>query len=154
MEDNWININTEKDIEEFLVLYGYFHDSCIKEVKYESGMYVDKELRMKAVNDKRKLSVVFQRQWKNPTTIEVVFESLVCLHLEPVNECYDGSIFCASLIKQGDSFFWIDDDISKDTNIDEIISKKEEYTWIKAEKVKYRIVEQYLGQDMIYINSK
>lgn len=117
-------------------------------------MYVNKDLSMKMCNDKRDLYIIFERQWENSTTIEICFESLICLHLEPATENYDGSIFGATLIKQENEFFWIDDDISEDINIDEIISKDEKYTWVKSEKVKYRIVEEYLGQDTIYIHSK
>lgn len=33
MKENWINISTKEDVQDFLNLYGYFHDSCIKELK-------------------------------------------------------------------------------------------------------------------------
>lgn len=39
-----------------------FHDSCIKEIKYVSGCYVDRERSMQPINSIRKVEVVFQSQ--------------------------------------------------------------------------------------------
>lgn len=55
---------------------GSFHDSCLKEMKYISGAYVDEELSMLPVNSKRMLSVIIQRQFENPSAIELQFVGL------------------------------------------------------------------------------
>jgi hypothetical protein len=49
----WNEINTAKDIEIFMETYGYFHDSCLKEIRYLSGAYVNSNLSMYPVNHKR-----------------------------------------------------------------------------------------------------
>lgn len=53
-------------------MYG-FHDSCIKEMKYVSGAYVMDDLSMHPINEKRNISVLIQRQFENPSVIEMEF---------------------------------------------------------------------------------
>ena len=53
------------DIEKFMKRICYFHDSCIKELKYLSGAFVDEDLAMYPVNDRRILKVAIQRQFEN-----------------------------------------------------------------------------------------
>lgn len=50
-----------------------FHDSCLKELKYISGAYVNDELSMLPVNNQRVLSMIIQRQFKNPSVVEMQF---------------------------------------------------------------------------------
>lgn len=37
----WNEITTEKELNNFLDVMCYFHDSCLKEIKYISGAYVN-----------------------------------------------------------------------------------------------------------------
>ena len=50
----WNEINTEQEVNAFLELYGYFHDSCLKELRYISGAFVNEKLEMYPKNDERK----------------------------------------------------------------------------------------------------
>ena len=58
----WNEIANEKDLNSFMDTMHGFHDSCLKELKYISGAYVNEELRMFPINKQRKLSVIIQRQ--------------------------------------------------------------------------------------------
>ncbi len=78
----WNSINTKDDIDKLMNVFGNFHDSCIKEVHYISGAYVNKDLEMNAINKRRNVTVVFQRQESNPSTIEVIFEKISKLNHE------------------------------------------------------------------------
>ena len=62
----WNDIANENDLIKFMdAMYG-FHDSCIKEIKYISGAYVNEKLSMSPINSQRILSVIIQRQFENP----------------------------------------------------------------------------------------
>ncbi|MDU1825418.1 hypothetical protein [Clostridium sp.] len=75
----YLSIKNNKDIEKLMEKYNYFHDSCINEISYESGAYVNEDLSMNSINDKRILKVVFQRQ-ENPRNLEIKFNKLVKLN--------------------------------------------------------------------------
>ena len=67
----WNDIANENDLKNFMdAMYG-FHDSCIKEIKYISGAYVNEKLSMSPVNSQRILSVIIQRQFEDPSAIEM-----------------------------------------------------------------------------------
>lgn len=79
--ENWHCIKEQKDIDFLLDTYGYFHDSCIVSLNYQSGAFVDDESAMFFGDaDDRRLSVIFQRQWK-PKTIELQFSGLRQMHI-------------------------------------------------------------------------
>ncbi len=42
----WKTIETSADIQDLMDIFGGFHDSCLKEVRYNSGMQVNSDLRM------------------------------------------------------------------------------------------------------------
>ncbi len=42
----WHEIKNNEDITNFMESVFYFHDSCIKEIKYTSGAYVQENLAM------------------------------------------------------------------------------------------------------------
>lgn len=84
----WNEITNEKDIHAFMEMVGWFHDSCIKEMKYLIGAYVSDDLAMWPLSDKRVLNVVLQRQFKEKSMIEMQFTGLKYLKLFPVDEEY------------------------------------------------------------------
>ena len=48
----WNQIKNNDDIAEFMGKLAYFHDSCLKELKYVSGAYIE-EHYMQPINKKR-----------------------------------------------------------------------------------------------------
>ena len=111
----WFEIKNKEDIEHLMSEYGGFHDGCLKELRYISGEYVGKDLRMYPLNSLRNLYVIFQRQWENPSTIEMLFEELECLTLKPVGEDYTGDIFGAYMTIENNCLVWFDSDDLKMT---------------------------------------
>ena len=92
----WNDIANENDLKNFMdAMYG-FHDSCIKEIKYISGAYVNEKLSMSPVNSQRILSVIIQRQFEDLSAIEMQFAGLKYLNLFPNIESYTGTTICAS----------------------------------------------------------
>ena len=78
---NWKEVKTQENIDELLNVYGGFHDSCIVNLRYESGACVtaDRAMHFAEASD-CELYVTFQRQWE-PITIELCFTGLRRLHL-------------------------------------------------------------------------
>jgi hypothetical protein len=102
-------VKTQEDIDYLLNKFHDFHDSCIVSVNYKSGAYVDKSnFSMNPLNTARTLSVIFQSQFKDCYSIEIVFNKLVKFKLEPHDENYDCIIFDAMLKKVEDLFLWSD----------------------------------------------
>jgi len=58
-----IIIKTEPDITDFIKEMNYLSNSCIKEIKYVSGGYVNEDLSMHAENSKRNLYNCIQIQY-------------------------------------------------------------------------------------------
>ena len=67
----WNEITDENSLKEFMERVSFFHDSCIKEMHYLSGAYVNENLDMYPVNDRRILRVIIQRQYEEDSMIEI-----------------------------------------------------------------------------------
>lgn len=144
----WQEILNQDDIDNFMNKFGHFHDGCIKEVHYVSGAYVGKDLSMMPINDKRILRVIFQRQWKNPSVIEVEFLGLIQFNLKPVDDTYTCEMFGTFMKYINEVFYWADD-----SGWDMESEDKNEYTWIAAKNVRWRENDDYLGDMVIYDNT-
>ena len=141
----WHSINNDSDRITFMNIVGSFHDSCIKEMSYLSGAYVDKELSMYPVNDQRCLKVIVQRQSQEHAMIEMEFDGLKYLKLFPCGDDYTCEILDATIILTEGSVYWCDcGGIS--------VSALEHYTGtvICASKLRWRSIEGCMGQKEFY----
>lgn len=145
----WNEIKDDKDLMKFMEKIGYFHDSCIKELKYLSGAYVDEELSMYPVNDRRVLSVIIQRQFEDLSMIEIEFEGLKYLKLFPVDDNYTCEILDSTMIIRDDSIYWCDCGEMSETDLDNY-----EGTLICASKLRWRFVDGCMGQKEFFIPIK
>ena len=139
----WNKLETNEDISNLMEMFGGFHDSCIKELKYLSGAFVAPDLSMQPINKQRTVKIIFQRQYENPTTIEMEFSGLVKLNLAPLDEQYTCELFGAACILKDGCIYWYDDGNC---------STEQEYdgTWICAKEAKWRIADEYSGQDEVF----
>lgn len=149
MEQLWNSINNEKDIEFVSTLFGYFYDACIKEIKYTSGSYVNSDLRMKPIDDQRQIYMIIQRQNREHSVIEFLFDGVERFNLVPSKQDYD-SIINGLLIKQKDGYIYFAN--SADVPIDELDGNSNWLTWIKAKSLKWREMKQYIGNSLVYIH--
>ena len=92
MEQIWNFIENDNNIEYVLARFGYFYDACIKEAKYVSGSYVDKDSSMHPMDDLRQLHIIIQTQHKEHSVIEFLFEGVERFNLVFANENYDSLI--------------------------------------------------------------
>lgn len=142
----WNEITTEKELNSFLDVMCYFHDSCLKEIKYISGAYVNEKLSMSAVNNQRTLSMIVQRQFKNPSVVEMQFAGLKYLKLFPSDENYTCEILDATMILKEDYIYWCDCGGLSEKDIESYTG-----TTICASKVRWRAVDEYIGAKEIYV---
>ena len=104
----WNEIVNDTDVKNFMETVSDFHDSCINEIKYVSGAYVDDRYFMYPVNNKRKLSIIIQRQTSINSTIELEFSKLKHLKLVPSDETYTCEILDSTLLLHEGLFYWCD----------------------------------------------
>lgn len=142
----WNDIANENDLKGFMdAMYG-FHDSCIKEIKYISGAYVNEKLSMSPVNSKRILSVIIQRQFEELSAIEMQFVGLKYLKLFPDDENYTCEILDATMIIKEDCIYWCDCGGLSEKDIENYTG-----TTICASEVRWRAADEYLGAKEIYV---
>lgn len=142
----WNDIANENDLNNFMdAMYG-FHDSCIKEIKYISGAYVNEKLSMSPVNSKRILSVIIQRQFEDLSAIEMQFAGLKYLNLFPNDENYTCEILDATMIIKEDRIYWCDCGGLSEKDIESYTG-----TTICASKARWRAADEYLGAKEIYV---
>lgn len=141
----WNEIENRDDLFEFLDIVSFFHDSCIKEIKYLSGAYVDDDLSMYPVNDSRILSIVIQRQFENIHTIEMRFEKLKFLKLYPVDDSYTCEIHDATLLWKDECIWWCDCGGLSEADIADYNG-----TVICASKLRWRSIENHMGRKAFY----
>ena len=104
----WNDISTNDQAQEFMESIFYFHDSCIKEMRYVSGAYVNEELGMYPINEKRSLSVIIQRQFEDIPVLELEFGGLDHMYLRPIDPGHTCEILDATLLVKGDRIYWCD----------------------------------------------
>lgn len=138
----WHEISNQTEADKFMEDFFALHDSCIKELKFISGAYVDNNLSMHPINDKRILKVLIQRQFKPDSTIEFGFIGLKNLKYEPYDEEYTCEIFSSTLtFKDGLVWWWLDE------------SPKDSCIVISALKLRWRSFEGKMGKDDFYVES-
>lgn len=145
----WNEIIDEKDIHNFMNEVGFFHDGCIKEMRYYSGAYVNDDLAMYPINDKRILNVIIQRQYEDLSMIELQFIGLKYLNLFPSNEEYTCEILDSKMLIKDDFIYWCDcGELSEDDFEDY------EGTLICAAQLRWRAIENRMGSEEFYASSK
>lgn len=143
----WNEINSEKDLESFMNMNYGFHDSCLKELKYISGAYVNKDLSMCPINKQRNLRVILQRQFENVSAIELEFIDLKYLKMFPADENYTCEILDATMLLKDDCIFWCDCGGLTEEDFDSYNG-----TVICASKCRWRVANEYLGKKEIYVS--
>ncbi len=104
----WHEVVCQKELDEFLEKVYDLHDSCIAELRYISGAYVDENRAMYPFNDKRNLRVLIHQQCKDHPVIEMEFPKLKYLKLVPVDDNYTCEIGGISMAIWDGFFYWCD----------------------------------------------
>jgi hypothetical protein len=140
----WNEIKTTEDIKKLQMLFGGFHDSCLKELYLWTDSYVDKDLSM-AMTSGTNVRILFQRQFENTSAIELLFEGVKQFHMSPPPEDSDSVIYGASLFIEDELIYWGDDSswsLKKNINSD--------VSWISSKRLRWRDVSSWIGEKMRY----
>lgn len=140
----WNEIITQEDVKNFNDLFGGFHDSCLKEMCFSSGGWVSVDLRMD-VQSNPIARFLFQRQWEDPSVIEVEFSKIIQINIKPVPESDGVDIIRTHLYLEDDIFFWSEKDYQFWRE------DKDRCTWIASKVVKWRERDDLLGEEKIYM---
>jgi len=86
---NWSTVDDLDTLNDFLSTFS-FHDAVIKEVHWINGSFVSEGLSM-AFAEEASVRMLVQRQWSNPSAIEILFDGVTDLTLDSTNFIYDAS---------------------------------------------------------------
>lgn len=142
----WNEIKNHSDVLDFMNRCFYFHDSCVKELKYISGAYVNEDLSMYPTNDLRILRMIIQRQSEEHPVIELEFSGLNYIKMFPADENYTSEILDSTIILKSDCIYWCDCGGIKE----EDLASYQGIT-ICASKLRWRIVEGCIGSKEVYV---
>ncbi len=140
---NWFTVRSEPDVEKLMNEFGEFHDGCLREVHIWTGHYVDEDLSMVCASElDTQVRMLIQRQFRNPSAIELLFEQVTAFHLSPSPQNYDSIIFTATLkFKEDGSIYWAD-------NYGE--EQDDDVTWVTAKVLSWRPVSEWMGKQLRY----
>ncbi|WP_017811932.1 hypothetical protein [Paenibacillus shenyangensis] len=147
IDTQWQQINNQEDIDHIMTRFGGFHDSCIKELYIWTGHHVDEDLSMSVPMQRDyKVRLLVQRQYANPTAIELMFDELVQLYIKPSPENYDSIIYGANFLCKDGLFYWADDR----EWTPEKAHQYQDVNWICSNKMKWREVNEWVGEIQRY----
>ncbi len=78
----WQELRTPNQIDALMEMFGRFHDACVREIHVATGHYVAEDLSMSA-DWRTTVHMLIQRQFSNPSAIELRFEEVVGLRVCP-----------------------------------------------------------------------
>ncbi|HIT34020.1 MAG TPA: hypothetical protein IAC31_05265 [Candidatus Faecousia intestinigallinarum] len=145
----WREISSAAQAEAFVRQVAGFHDSCVKELHYLSGAYVNADLAMHPVNESRRLRMVMQQQNGALPAYEMEFSRLLWLKLAPSDEAYTCEILDASLFFQEGQIYWCD---CGGLGVEDLTAYSG--TVICAEALRWRPLAGALGSAPQYTSSK
>jgi hypothetical protein len=141
----WEQVATQANADALMHVFGDFHDGCIHEAHLWTDHWVSSDLSMSCPTHlDNRIRFLIQRQFKDPSAIELLFEEVTRFNLVPSPEDYASIIFSATLLVQDGVIFWSPEGSWKPDEAD-----KDESTWISARKLRWREVP-WLGQDLRY----
>jgi hypothetical protein len=142
----WNEIKTQSDADALMERFGGFHDSCIREVHICTGYWVRSDFSMEVPKGwDTKVRVHVQRQWKDPAAIELLFEEVTRVNLVPAPPDYISIIYGATLLIREGIIQW-----SPKTNWNPDHPEANSETWISAKQLKWREVDNWLGEPLQY----
>ena len=94
----WHQLSSESDFASLTTAFGAFHDGCLKEALVSTEAYVAPNLAMSCPSHLHtRVRLLFQRQFKPVSAIELLFEQVTQFQLSPSTEGCDSIISSASI---------------------------------------------------------
>lgn len=141
---SWQIIKSQVDVDYLNDSFDNFHDSYLKELCFSSGSYISVDRSMNE-NNEPIARFLFQRQWENPSVVEIEFKDIIQLNIKPEDKDEFTYISIAHLYLHNNIFFWS----SRDYEFHE--DGKDSYTWVAAKQVRWRVRDELLGSKKNYM---
>ena len=138
----WQSLATPDQIKALLALFGHFHDACVREIHVATGHYVDQSLTM-TCDWRTTVHILIQRQFVEPSAVELRFEEVVGLRVCPPAPNCDSVLFDAALFLRDGIVHWAD-------HADPALSAGHDLTWVSARKAYWRDASEWLGPQLRY----
>jgi len=135
----WHSVASPAEADELLRTFGGFHDACVRDVYLWTGYSVDDSLSMCVPQKDIRCRVLVQRQFANPSAVELLFDNVLRLTLLDHPGC-DRIIFRATLAVAPGQIIWSPDDVAVENLPGAHTSV------IVAERMWWRTVENGLGE--------
>lgn len=132
----WTEIKSQNDIDQILKTFGYFHDSCLRDIYISTREFIDTNLAMSFEN-KIIATLLFQRQFNPNPVIELKFEEVERFNFLPFKENESAVIYDATLKLDDGLFYWADFEGWELDDNDSI--------WICGRKLYWRTRPELLG---------
>ena len=132
----WTEIKDNSEIDNLLKLYGFFHDSCLRDIYITTREFVDEKLAMHFDN-KLTATLLFQRQFGPNSVLELRFDNIEQFNFRPFDETENAVIYDASLMMVNGLFYWADFADWKIGDNDSI--------WISGQKLFWRFRPELIG---------
>ena len=144
---DWRVLSDQRGIDELLKLFGNFHDGCIREMHLWTETFVKENLSMSCPSHlDTKVRILFQRQFVSPSAVELQFDGVVQVRMQPTAENYDSVIFEAGIFMSGDLFYWTDGGA---TSLNEFLLGSPG-TLIVGKQLKWRDASPWMGPTLRY----
>jgi hypothetical protein len=146
---NWQSVSSDEDLASLLHEFGGFHDACLREIHVATDHYVTDALKMNVVgNLDTSAALIFQRQFRNPSAIEMRFTELTRLVLAPTAKGQDSIILSADLKRTDQDHFMLHVDMRKPSPVAGVRSE----LLVVGQGLAWREVD-WLGPSLRYGNS-
>lgn len=143
----WNILRDQDDLSSLLYIFGWFHDSCIREMHMWTDHYVNSDLSMSLSPElDHNVRLLIQRQANNPLAIELLFNQVTQIYIKPSPEDYDSLINEGTLLYRDGIFYWAtDSNWDPDSN-----SLFTSVNWISSKQLSWREVNEWTGNDLRY----
>jgi hypothetical protein len=140
----WNTLRSQADLDGFLDVFGGFHDGCLREAHIWTDTYVMPDLRMQCPGDlDTRVRILFQRQFREPSAIELLFEQVVTFHLQPSPDNYDSIIYDATMLLADGLYYW-----AESTEWSPRSESRDSATWIAAKQLSWRDASNWMGDEL------
>jgi len=140
----WRELNDESGIAALMDTFGNFHDGCIREIHVATSHYVDSKLWMH-VDWPTTVHLLVQRQFHDPSAIELRFEEVVALRLCPPSPDCESIISDAACVWRDGILYWAENSRWTPDH-----PGSPECTWVAARRAWWRDASGWLGPDLRY----
>ena len=133
----WTEIKEQAGIDDLMRKFGYFHDTCIRDIYISTEEFVD-EKRSMSFNNVLTVSLLFQRQSRENSVLELKFEAVKKMDYEWLFEYGSTLIDTGATLKIEDNlFYWADD-------LNWTVGNNDAW-WINGERLFWRFRPELLG---------